>query len=972
MFKSFKNKNKQVDLKRAKLEYKSAVRKTRVKEGSDCDRKLFEILDENPYAAFAYIKYCRRKPAAKIECLKVGNKTYQGSSVCDGFYDSMSSIKRCDLDKLLVDPQIAEHLDNHEHILKLCQDKRTIPPIGMAASTQLLKRMKKKVSDIYSITALHYLNAGDSGLIHFNFLLNAIISNTNNASIEELNLVHGVIHYKGHNKDKTSERAYRTISSCPFLSKATDLYLSDLFQHQWDKCQADTQYQGQGSSHELAALLVTEVIQFSLNILRKPVFLLSLDAQSAYDRCLRQILSSELYKANTRGSALAFIDNRLANRATVYQWEDTMMGPSKDDTGFEQGGINSSNFYKLYNNEQLIAAQQSGLGVDIKSAVISAVGQADDVVHLANNLDDLRLLVAITENYCKKFRVTLVPSKTKLLAFSNPSQASDVDLAKLVNPIKIDNTPVPFCSEVEHVGVIRHTSGNLPNILNRIVAHKKSLGAILSAGLARSHRGNPAASLRVQTVFSTPILFSGLAALILTKPEIRILDSHYLNILQNLQRLHNKTPRAVTLFMAGSLPGEAILHTRQLSLLSMICRLQGNCLNSHGQYILSCSPKSGKSWFHQVRDICLQYSLPHPLQLLQNPMTKHSFKSLVKKKVNEYWDRLLKEETLELSSLIVFNTTNLSLDKPCLLWAFAGSNSFEVAKSLVVAKMISGKYHSDHHCRHWTPSNRDGHCLASTCTEQRGDLVHILFVCPALTSVRARLYNFWLARSKEIPDLLQLLEDIITMPPIMKTHFVLDPPQIPAVLQLATKHDNILGHIFYLTRTFAYYMHREREILFDRWPGDHGRKRRSLNQNKITQKSKAIVHQPYQLNNNSVVGPPARTSLTCMSSTPATAASPCTTGAGEASITTPFLTNTNAVVTYVPSSVATTNSALCSLSTENVSCTTTSAARPRLPQPAPGAGRTCSDAEQEIDTLAATSSVTSLLSGGFVAAGNST
>ena len=178
--------------------------------------------------------------------------------------------------------------------------------------------------------------------------------------------------------------------------------------------------------------------------------------------------------------------------------------------------------------------------------------------------------------------------------------------------------------------------------------------------------------------------------------------------------------------------------------------------------------------------------------------------------------------------------------------------------------------------------------------------------------------------------------------------------------------------------------------MFDRWPGDHGRKRRSLNQNKITQKSKAIVHQPYQLNNNSVVGPPARTSLTCTSSTPATSVSPYTTGAGEASFTStganmashlsplplpysaPFLTKTNAVGTCVPSSVATTNTALCSFTTENVSCTTTSAARPRLPQPAPGAGRTCSDAEQEIDTLAATSSVTSLLSGGFVAAGNST
>ena len=166
----------------------------------------------------------------------------------------MSSIKTCNFQHLQSDPQIAEHLSNHEHILKLCQNKRTIPPIDLDSSSDLLRRMKRNVTDIFSITALHYLNAGREGLVHFNFLLNAIVSNVNNATLEELNLVLGLILYKGHNKEKTSDRAYRTISTCPFMAKATDLYLRDLYQHHWDSCQTDTQYQGNGSNHELAAL----------------------------------------------------------------------------------------------------------------------------------------------------------------------------------------------------------------------------------------------------------------------------------------------------------------------------------------------------------------------------------------------------------------------------------------------------------------------------------------------------------------------------------------------------------------------------------------------------------------------------------------------------------------------------------------------------------------------------------------------
>ena len=98
-------------------------------------------------------------------------------------------------------------------------------------------------------------------------------------------------------------------------------------------------------------------------------------------------------------AAILVIDKRLASRTTVYEWEGEMMGPAMDTTGFEQGGVNSSDYYKLYNNEQLKAAQTSGLGVDIGSGVISAIGQADDVILAASSLYHLQLLVTLTEQY---------------------------------------------------------------------------------------------------------------------------------------------------------------------------------------------------------------------------------------------------------------------------------------------------------------------------------------------------------------------------------------------------------------------------------------------------------------------------------------------------------------------------------------------------------------------------------------------
>ena len=169
-------------------------------------------------------------------------------------------------------------------------------------------------------------------------------------------------------------------------------------------------------------------------------------------------------------------------------------------------------------------------------------------------------------------------------------------------------------------------------ILSRISAHRKSLGSVLHSGMARSHHGNPAASLRIQQLYGNTVLFSGLAPLVLLKKEVTVIDHHHKDTLQSIKRLLPCTPRAVTYFLSGSLPGTAILHLRQVSIFGMISRLKDNILNVFN-YVTS----SKKSWFYQIRELCLLYNLPHPIKLLAEPMSKYSFKSLVKKHGIDYW-----------------------------------------------------------------------------------------------------------------------------------------------------------------------------------------------------------------------------------------------------------------------------------------------------------------------------------------------
>ena len=89
--------------------------------------------------------------------------------------------------------------------------------------------------------------------------------------------------------------------------------------------------------------------------------------------------------------------------------------------------------------------------------------------------------------------------------------------------ITINNIPVKLVSEAEHVGVLRNTSGNLPHIVNRVAMHKNALYALLPAGIAKRQRGNPAASLKLSQLYGAPVLLSGMATLVLSEAEQKMI-----------------------------------------------------------------------------------------------------------------------------------------------------------------------------------------------------------------------------------------------------------------------------------------------------------------------------------------------------------------------------------------------------------------------------------------------------------------
>ena len=340
---------------------------------------------------------------------------------------------------------------DYENVLKMARHGIKIPPISPKHATEILYKLRTSVNDFISITTAHFINAGMEGLEHFHFLLNTIIVDVNLSSLEELNTIWACILHKGHGKDKESDRSYRTISTCPILAKALDCYIGELYADGWADAQAETKFQGDGSSHEPAGLLLTEAINYSLYTAKKPAYLLLLDAKSAFDLILRENIIVEAFKAGSVDQGLLYLDNRLRSRLTYCEWNKELMGPIHDLMGVEQGGKNSDRLYKLANNCQIKVAQHSGLGINMGSTITSYIGQADDTGLLANDVFSLQNLLLLTLEYCEKYSVTLVPEKTKLLAFCPTGSESLVEYAKIISPIFIKGTLISFCDSAEHV-----------------------------------------------------------------------------------------------------------------------------------------------------------------------------------------------------------------------------------------------------------------------------------------------------------------------------------------------------------------------------------------------------------------------------------------------------------------------------------------------------------------------------------------
>ena len=269
-------------------------------------------------------------------------------------------------------------------------------------------------------------------------------------------------------------------------------------------------------------------------------------------------------------------------------------------------------------------------------------------------------------------------------------------------------------------------------------------------------------------------------------------------------------------FKACTLPAVAAIHQRMLSQFGMVARLHSDPLNIHARNILTTARSSSKSWFLQIRDICLMYQLPHPLRILDNPPSKGSFKKLVKTKIINYWEIKLRGEAILLTSLLHFKPQYMNLTKPHPIWSTAGSNPYEISKAIQQARFLSGRYRTQSLASHWS-ANKSSYCLSPTCSQEVETIDHVLLNCQAYNECKGRLYSLWLSSQNQI--VYQLVLEAFSSTQEYLLQFILDCSVLPSVIKATQTQQGkeILSELFYLTRTWCFSVHKQRMKMIGRW-----------------------------------------------------------------------------------------------------------------------------------------------------------
>lgn len=524
------------------------------------------------------------------------------------------------------------------------------------------------------------------------------------------------------NKDKRIPGNYRGITVTNSFTKVLEAILKDRIDQIFDPQQSKLQRGFTTKSSSLnAAYLITEVYNYHKEM-GKPLILVSLDAQKAFDTVNHEILFNKLYHFGIQDKLWILLRNLYRNSTASIKWEGMLSEDIHLLQGTKQGAKLSTTLYKCYHDTTLQAIERSNLGAAIGPMKVPAPTCADDTALLANTQEEMQAMLNIV-NFCtERDLITINPTKSEVLLFGKKTEAN----------LQLGEQDIKENKIVKHLGVHRNQK-NKSDIENRIKIGRNTIYSLLGPGLSARRGFSPITAFSLWKTYVVPRILYGLEILDSSKTDMEKLERFQRQICKHLQSLPDRTASVAVYSLLGVEPIESQLDRNILALFMNIARLDTSLENEILSYFTKTQVKN--SLYRKVSDISDKYEIGDPEDLFHNPPTKHQWKTHLNTAVRKYWKEKWKEEKQEKVSLQYLHLQDEPVNNPHNIWACINPVEHEVKRAEIKVRLVTGTYMLQSNISKYNQQEMPATC--QICNKEDENLSHLLLKCEAYNEERS-------------------------------------------------------------------------------------------------------------------------------------------------------------------------------------------------------------------------------------------
>ena len=538
---------------------------------------------------------------------------------------------------------------------------KNIPNINSDEIMKAIRSINRgKSADYHGLTIEHIANAGKDMENHLLVITNEIFRQGKVPETLKVGLLTPIFKNKGLKSQATN---YRCITVLPVISKIVETIIKERIQKQVIETQNRKRRRFTSGSSPINSALPVEKCYREVVDNNAEGQVILLDAKTAFDKVIHSHMERKVYQAWIDDKHWVLIKSLHENTESFIKWAGQIPEPFQVNQAVRQGGILSTDLYKLYINQLLARLESANIGMRIGNISTNCTACADDVALLSGNPDHTQILINMCNDYAHMEGYELQPAKSVALNIKAKSKKKSLN----VKNYKLGTKTMPTVESAVHLGIIRPTSltenmtinhrhlfhsknicpGGIYflnetsacpiNVEENIKKARRSAYGLFGGGYHGNNGLDPDTLIHLLTTYITSVVFIyGMELIIPKATPLAQLELFHKRRIKQILSLPTTADPAVYI-LSGLLPVETQIHIRALGLFNNICNQAGDSVEKTlARRQLIVKSNESNSWFIEIKNILRKYNMLEAWWYVDNAPKKVIWTTAVKRKIHEH------------------------------------------------------------------------------------------------------------------------------------------------------------------------------------------------------------------------------------------------------------------------------------------------------------------------------------------------